>query len=100
MNKFFEEKIKDTAVIKKKKNWWLRISLQDQTLFIKRLGTLIKACIPLLTGLHMLKNQIKSKSMVKILEQVVLDVENGQYLATALAKFRKVFGELTINIIE
>ena len=33
------------------------------------------------------------------MEQVIYDVENGQYLATTLGKFKKVFGELTINII-
>ena len=38
--------------------------------------------------------------MIKILEQVSRDVENGQYLATSLGRFRRIFGELTINIIE
>ncbi len=85
---------------KEPKNWFIRISLKDQTLFIKRLATLIKSGIPLLGGLNMLRKQTKNKSMIKILDRVIQDVENGQYLATALSRFRKVFGELTINIIE
>jgi type IV pilus assembly protein PilC len=104
MNKFFQRfKLKISRPIqtdKPSRQYFMRISLQEQVLFIKRLATLIRAGVPLLTSLLMLQKQTKSKTMIKILDQVSKDVENGQYLATSLGRFRKIFGELTINIIE
>ncbi len=78
---------------------FLSLSLKDRILFIKQLAILMRAGVPLFSSLHMLKKQTRSRVMLKILNQVIADVENGQYLATALGKFRKVFGDLSINII-
>ena len=78
----------------------MRLALKERILFIKRLSTLIRAGVPLLSALVMIKKQAKSKVMIRIMDQVIRDTENGQYLATSLGKFRKIFGELTINIIE
>src|SRR4051812_25452153 len=85
---------------KESKQYFLRLSLKDQIIFIKRLSLLIRAGVPLLSGLLMLKRQTKSKALAHILEHVTRDVENGQYLATSLGKFRKIFGEFAVNIIE
>lgn len=78
---------------------FMRLSLKDKILFIKQLAILIKAGVPLFSSLHMLKDQTRSRTMSKIMKQVILDVENGQYLATTLGKFKRIFGDLTINII-
>ncbi len=85
---------------KKLRTAFMRLSLKEQIIFIKRLSVLIRAGTPLLVSLQMLKRQTRSKTLLKILDQVTSDVENGQYLATSLAKFRKIFGEFAINIIE
>ncbi len=77
----------------------LRISLKEHIQFIKQLAVLMRAGIPLLSSLYMLRKQGVSKSMLRILDSVIADVENGQYLSNALAKFKPIFGELTINII-
>lgn len=80
-------------------NVFMRLSLRNRILFIKQLSILMRAGVPLFSSLLMLKKQSKSKTMVRIMEQVIKDVENGQYLATAMGRFKKIFGELTINII-
>lgn len=77
----------------------MRVPLSVQIAFIKELSVLVRAGVPLLPALNMLKEQSKSKAMVKILDSVVKDVSNGHALALALGKFKKVFGDLTINII-
>ena len=79
--------------------FFMWVSLKDQIQLIKQLAVLMKAGIPLFTTLGMLKEQSTSRSLKKIIEQVVSDVENGHYLATSLGKFKRIFGELTINII-
>src|SRR3989344_320642 len=78
---------------------FLHLSLKNQILFIKQLAILIRAGVPLFQSLRMLKDQSRSRSMNIIMNQVIKDVENGQYLATTLGKFKKIFGELTINVI-
>ena len=109
MNKFFSKSskktnndISDSSKFEgnnKLGQFFLRLSLKDRILFIKQLAILMRAGVPLFSSLNTLKKQTRSATMLKIMTQVIKDVENGQYLATALGKFKKVFGELTINII-
>lgn len=77
----------------------IRLSMKEQIFFAKRLSFLIKANVPVLDSLHMIREQTKSKRYAKIIDSLIKDVSNGQYLSVALGKFRKSFGELTINVI-
>jgi type IV pilus assembly protein PilC len=72
---------------------------KEQILFAKRMGFLMKAGVPILESLNLLKKQMKTKNAAKIFEQVILDVSSGQYLSTALAKFKGTFGDFAVNII-
>ena len=78
---------------------FMHLSLKDKILFIKQLGILMRAGVPLFSSLNMLRDETRSRTMSKIMKQVIFDVENGQYLATTLGKFKRIFGDLTINII-
>ena len=75
------------------------ISGRERILFFKQLATLLKAGISLTSSLYILRDQNGSKTLKRILMSVIHDVENGQYLATAFGKFRKTFGELSLNIV-
>jgi type IV pilus assembly protein PilC len=77
-----------------------KFSQKEQILFAKRMGFLMKAGVPILESLVLLKNQIKSKSAKKIFEQIILDVSGGQFLSGSLAKFPGTFGDFAINIIK
>ena len=76
-----------------------RLSIKDQTFFIKRLSFLIKADIPIVESLQMIREQTNSKKFNKILDVIINDVSNGKFLSTALSKFRDMFGEFVINIV-
>jgi len=76
-----------------------RLSLRDQTLFAKRLSFLIKAGVPILESLHILKSQMRRGS-VKVFDRLIVDISNGQFLHTSLARFRRTFGDFAINIIK
>ena len=78
---------------------FMRLSLQDQVMFIKELAVLIRAGIPLFLALQMIRKQGQSRTMNHIMDHVLQDVENGQSLAISLGKFKKIFGELVINVI-
>jgi len=78
---------------------FVRFSVKEQTLFAKRLSFLVKAGVPLIECLHLIRKQTKSKAKKKVYDSVINDIANGQFLATSLGKFRKIFGDFTINLI-
>ncbi len=77
-----------------------KFSIKKQTFFAKRLSFLIKAGVPMMESIHVIKQQTKSKSEIQIFNKVIADIANGQTLATSLAKFKGVFGNFAINIIK
>jgi type II secretory pathway component PulF len=76
-----------------------RMPIKDQIFFVKRLSFLIKAGIPILESLHIIREQTRGGTYKKILDSVIGNVSNGQYLSTSMAKHRKAFGDFSINII-
>ncbi len=79
---------------------FFRLSLQEQMLFAKRLAILLKAGVPILGALNMLKKQTTSKSSLHVVEDLSKGVENGQFLHVRLDRFRKFFGDFAVNIIK
>ncbi len=78
----------------------VRFSVKEQTFFAKRLSFLIKAGVPLLESLQLIRKQTKSKVQIKVFDKIISDVSNGQYLSTSLQRFNGVFGDFAINIIK
>ena len=76
------------------------MSIKEQVFFMKRLAFLIKANVPILESLHMLKDQSMSKRQQRIVLKVIDDVSNGQTLSKSFGKFPRVFGDFGINIIK
>jgi len=93
------KKMEQKPKTKQTSSLFMHLSLKDKILFIKQLGILMRAGVPLFSSLNMLRDETRSRTMSKIMKQVIFDVENGQYLATTLGKFKRIFGDLTINII-
>jgi len=74
-------------------------SIKKQTFFAKRLSFLIRAGVPMLESIHVIKDQTKSKGEIKVFEKIIADVSNGKTLSNSLDKFKKVFGKFAINVI-
>jgi len=80
---------------------FLKLSLQNQIIFTKHLAIMLQAGIPILDCLAMLKKQqVKSKTFSKILDQLIGDINSGQFLSTGLGRYHQVFGNLFINVIK
>ncbi|MEK9186538.1 MAG: type II secretion system F family protein [Patescibacteria group bacterium] len=88
-----------TVVSRWFKNLLLKVSSQDQLIFVKNLSIMVKAGLPVLDSLKMIQKEAKSRALKKILANVVDDVSNGQYLSTSFDKYRSIFGDLFINIL-
>jgi type IV pilus assembly protein PilC len=76
-----------------------RLSIKEQTLFAKRMSFMVKAGVPIIESLTLIRTQTKSPKKAKVFDSIIHDVNNGQYLSTALAKFERMFGEFAINLI-
>lgn len=60
---------------------------------------MIKAGVPIIEALSLIRLQTKSTGKGKVYDAIIADVGNGQYLSTSLGKFKQHFGAFTINII-
>lgn len=76
-----------------------RLSLQEQSLFARRLSLLSKSGVPLFESVNILKRQTKGANR-KMFDRISHDLSQGQYLSKALMRYRKVFGNFAINIIQ
>lgn len=73
--------------------------MQEKIIFTRHLAIIIKSGMTLIDALEMLKKQTKSRSFVKILDQVIKDVTGGQSLSDSLGKYKNIFGDLFVNFI-
>jgi len=78
---------------------FIRFSIKEQTFFAKRMSFLVKAGVPLVECLHLIRTQTKSPAKKRVYDAVIADVSNGQYLSTSLGKFRRLFGDFAISLI-
>ena len=79
--------------------FFLRITIDEQILFARHLAVMAKAGLQLIESLKLIRKETKSRSMAKILDQLIMDVNNGQFLSASLERFQNIFGRLFINII-
>lgn len=78
---------------------FLSVPLEERVLFARQLSVGIKAGLSMQDSLHLLLSQTKSKSMKKILNDLIHDTANGMYLSASLEQYSKIFGQLFINIV-
>ena len=76
-----------------------RLSVQEKINFARHLAIVIKAGLPLIEGLKIIRTQLQSKTLAEILDVLISDVDKGQSLADGLESHRHVFGDFFINII-
>lgn len=78
---------------------FVRFSMKEQTFFAKRLSFLVKANVPLVECLRLIRSQTKSAGKLRVFDAVIADVENGQYLSTSLGKHSRLFGDFAVGLI-
>ena len=68
--------------------------------FTRQLSTMISAGLPLTDALVILEKQTKNKHFIRVLSEVVADVEGGISLSGALGKHPKIFNVIYIRLVE
>lgn len=81
-------------------NIFTSVSLAERILFVKHMSMMIHSGMTEVESLRLIRSQIKSKGFLKILDDVIGNIENGQSLSDSLGHYRHIFGDLFINIIK
>jgi type II secretory pathway component PulF len=77
----------------------MRVSKGDQISFAKRLAMILRSGMPIMEGLHMLKDESHSRSSTFVYERLIASVSEGQPLSRGLTEFQQFFGDFAINIV-
>lgn len=76
-----------------------RVKDEELIMFTRQLGTLLKAGVPILQALDVLRRQTDSPRLKQALAEAVLNIEGGTRLSQALAEFPDIFSPQYVNII-
>ena len=77
-----------------------KVSPQDVMLFSKQFATMVKAGLPILNVLTMLRDQIEHPTMKEIIEDIRKSLEGGITLSKCFEKYPKIFDNIYINLIK
>ena len=77
-----------------------RVSLTEKIMFVRNLGVMVAAGVPLPRSLEILAKQGKNKKFKRILLDVREEVIKGKTFSDALGKYSNVFSELFISMVE
>jgi type IV pilus assembly protein PilC len=77
-----------------------KVSLDDIISFSRQLATMIEAGVPLMRSLRIIADQVESRELAGVLNEIVADVEQGQPFSRALTKHPKVFSPFWVSLVE
>ena len=77
-----------------------KITPQDTVVFSKQFATMVKAGLPILGTLQMLRDQTEHPTMKEIIEDIRKSLEGGVTLSKCFAKYPKIFDNIYVNLIK
>lgn len=94
------KEIKERPAIFKSFSFFGRIKATDRIMFAKNLATMIDAGLPLTRALSVMDRQTRSKKFKNILSKTIAEINTGETLSSALAKFPKTFSQLFVSMVK
>ncbi|HOJ71938.1 MAG TPA: type II secretion system F family protein [Syntrophorhabdaceae bacterium] len=76
-----------------------KITYDDLIFFTRQLQTIIKAGIPLISGLKALEEQTTKERLKNIIRDIYMDIDKGKSFSEAMARHSDVFPEVYISMI-
>ena len=77
-----------------------KAKVEDVLIFSKQFATMVKAGLPILQVLGMLRDQIESPAMKDIIEDIRKSLEGGVTLSKCFEKYPELFDNVYINLIK
>ncbi len=90
-----KSKAKRSSLFGKKK-----IKVEDVLIFSKQFATMVKAGLPILQVLSMLRDQLENPSLKEVIEDIRKSLEGGVTLSKCFEKYPKLFDNVYINMIK
>ena len=75
-----------------------RVNGQTMANFYFQMAALLRAGVPLLRSIRILRDQTANKSLKKVLADIHDRIEDGQGLGDAMARHPKVFNDIAVNM--
>src|SRR5947209_14641248 len=93
--------IKQTKAGKKKSagGGWGRVKLRDLSIFCRQFSTMIDAGVSLVRALDVLAEQTQNPKLKRMIIDIQQEVESGQTLSKAMAKYPKTFTNLFVGLV-
>ena len=88
-------KAKGSSLFGKKK-----IKVEDVLIFSKQFATMVKAGLPILQVLSMLRDQLENPSLKEVIEEIRRSLEGGVTLSKCFEKYPKLFDNVFINMVK
>ena len=77
-----------------------KIKPEDVVIFSKQFATMVKAGLPILNVLGMLRDQLEHPELTKIVEEIRKNLEGGLTLSKCFEKYPDIFDNIYINLIK
>tara|TARA_Y100000590_G_scaffold383800_1_gene454730 strand:+ start:1432 stop:2667 length:1236 start_codon:yes stop_codon:yes gene_type:complete len=77
-----------------------KVTSEDLVIFSKQFATMVKAGLPILQVLGMLRDQLENPTMKEIIEDIRRSLEGGVTLSKCFEKYPKLFDNVYINLIK
>ena len=77
-----------------------KITPADVVIFSKQFATMVKAGLPILQVLAMLRDQLESPAMRDVVEDIRKSLEGGVTLSTCFNKYPELFDNVYVNLIK
>ena len=77
-----------------------KVTPADVVIFSKQFATMVKAGLPILNVLVMLRDQVENPSLKEIIEDIRKSLEGGVTLSKCFNKYPKVFDNIYVNLIK
>ena len=104
ITKITREKIKKKSKEKNKKSSFSfgkkKVKPEDIVIFSKQFATMVKAGLPILNVLAMIRDQIEHPTVKEIVEDIRKSLEGGVTLSKCFEKYPKIFDNVYINLIK
>src|SRR4030042_2558150 len=76
------------------------VKVKELVVFSRQLAVLVSANLPIIKALKVLKEQTDNPYLQKIINEIGGEIEGGEKLSKAFAKYPNVFGEFYISMVK
>ena len=77
-----------------------KAKVEDGLIFSKQFATMVKAGLPILQVLTMLRDQLESPAMKEVVEDIRKSLEGGVTLSKCFEKYPELFDNIYVNLIK